>query len=316
MKKAVLNFIGLFFCLSLLGQAKKPTLMVVPSNEWCTQNGYMMEFDNQGTTELLPDFKLALQTNFDLNKVITKIGGLMAEKGFPLVDLSASISNLERSNAMNRAVQSKNSGALIVETPLDMLKRQAKSDIILEINWKLISNGPKKTIDYYIRGIDAYTNKQIADGGGAEKPSFAAEVSVLLEEAVLSNMDNFAAKLQTHFDDLFANGREVTVGIQVFENAKNIDLETEFDGMELSEIINDWMAQNTVKHRFNKSNASAYFIRFEQVRIPLYREDEMPMDTEDFVRNLMRFLRAAPYNLTSKIEQRGLGECILIIGNK
>ena len=31
------------------GQAKKPTLMVVPSDVWCNQNGYMMEFDKKSS---------------------------------------------------------------------------------------------------------------------------------------------------------------------------------------------------------------------------------------------------------------------------
>ena len=43
------------------GQAKKPTLMVVPSDVWCSKNGYMMEFDNQGTKIKIPDYKKALQ---------------------------------------------------------------------------------------------------------------------------------------------------------------------------------------------------------------------------------------------------------------
>ena len=47
-------------------QAKKPTLMVVPSDAWCNTNGYMMEFDNQGTTVKIPNYKKAFQENPDL----------------------------------------------------------------------------------------------------------------------------------------------------------------------------------------------------------------------------------------------------------
>ena len=42
-------------------QAKKPTIMVVPSDVWCNKNGYMQEFDNQGTVVKVPDYKKALQ---------------------------------------------------------------------------------------------------------------------------------------------------------------------------------------------------------------------------------------------------------------
>ena len=49
-----------------MGQAKKPTLMVVPSDVWCNQNGYMLEFDNEGSVQKLPDYKKAFQENSDL----------------------------------------------------------------------------------------------------------------------------------------------------------------------------------------------------------------------------------------------------------
>ena len=39
------------FSLSAMGQAKKPTLMVVPSDAWCKEHGYEQTFDNQGTAE-------------------------------------------------------------------------------------------------------------------------------------------------------------------------------------------------------------------------------------------------------------------------
>jgi hypothetical protein len=315
MKKSISIVAGILLCVSLFGQAKKPTLMVVPSDVWCTKNDYMTEFDNQGTIERVPNYKLALQSASDLMNVISKINILMADKGFPLVDLSSSLKSMERTSALNRTVTSKTSGAHLVETPLDQLKRQAKADIILELDWTLNTTGPKRSITYNLRGLDAYTNKQIAGAQGTGSPSFSVETVVLLEEAVLVNMDKFTAQLQSHFDDLFANGREITVDIQIFDTESKIDLETEFGGTELSEIIDEWMAQNTVKHRYSKSDASDNFVLYDQVRIPLYSTNEMPMDTETFVRNLMKYLRST-YNITSKVETRGLGECMLIIGEK
>ena len=36
---------------NIFGQAKKPTLMVLPSDNWCEQRYFMTEFDNQGTKQ-------------------------------------------------------------------------------------------------------------------------------------------------------------------------------------------------------------------------------------------------------------------------
>ena len=58
----------------------------------------------------------------------------------------------------------------------------------------------------------------------------------------------------------------------------------------------------------------------DQVRIPMMYTNssgrEVAMDTKRFVTNLNKFLAAAPFNIVTKIYQRGLGEAWLIIGEK
>lgn len=316
MRKFIL---AIFLCTLAIGgfaQAKKPSLMVLPADVWCTKNGYMEVFDNQGSPEPVPNYKIALQTNSDLMNVISKLNIMMAERSFPMKDLSQTLKSLNNMNTENSLLTSKSSGAALAESPIDRIRRTAKSDIILEVDWTVNPMGPKKSITYNLRGLDAYTGKQVAGAQGTGQASFSAEVPVLLEEAVLVNMDNFVNQLQSHFDDLLENGREVTVDVQVFDNGSGVDLETEFDGYELTEIIDNWMAANTVNHRFSKSDATETFILFEQVRIPLYKENGTAMDTDAFVRELMRFLRKPPYNFTCKVVNRGLGRALLIIGEK
>ncbi len=317
MKIRLLSIVML--CLTFVtafGQAKKPKLMVVPSDAWCKEHGYMQNFDNQGSVEQIPDYKQALLNDKDLNNVIAKIGVLMADQGFPLVSMEQSLKSINNLSAEDNLIRSKTSGASMTESPLDRLRRVAKADILLQVDWTINEVGPKKSITYNLQGLDAYTNKQVAGAQGTGNPSFSAEVPVLLEEAVQDNMDNFTAQLQRHFDDLFENGREVTIDIRVFDNGSGIDLESEYGDYELTEIIDNWMAENTVSHRFNKSDATENFILYDQVRIPLYKKNGMPEDTEGFTRNLRRFLQQPPYSIPCKIINRGLGRCLLVIGEK
>ena len=60
MKKYILSIFCTLLSLTALGQAKKPTIMVVPSDNWCIQNGYIQEFDNMGMSisdESMADIK-------------------------------------------------------------------------------------------------------------------------------------------------------------------------------------------------------------------------------------------------------------------
>ena len=306
----------LAFCvMSAFGQAKKPTLMVVPSDAWCKEHGYEQVFDNQGSEEKIPDYKAAVSTDKQLNAVISKINSLMADRGFPLKDLQQSIKSISSQSAEERLITSKNKGAAISESPLDRLRRTAKADIILEIDWTVNTVGPKSSITYNLRALDASSNKQVAGAEGTGKGSFSAEIPVLLEEAVQDHMDAFVDRLQAHFDDLLANGREVVLDLRVFDSSA-VDFEKQYGDYELSEIIDNWLADNCVEHRFNKSDATETMILYEQVRIPLYKANGMAQDTYGFARELARFLGSSPYNIPVKTINRGLGRCLLIVGDK
>lgn len=301
---------------AMLAQVKKPTIMVIPADAWCVNNNYMMPYEAQGIKMNVPDYKSALQNDIDLLNVITKIGELMTERGFPLKDLSSTIRSLEQSSAENEMLMSATSGASLAETPYEKLLSRAKADILIELVWKINTVGPKRSVTYTLRGLDAYTNKQIAAATGTGAPSISAETPVLLEEAVLNNMDNFTAQLQTYFDDLQTNGREVAVEILTFDNGSGLNLESEFDGEMLTDIIDGWMYNHTVEHRYNLSDATENRMLLEQVRIPLFRENGMPMDTRSFVNNLRKDLRKAPYNIECKLLTKGLGKAVLVLGEK
>ena len=306
---------AVLFAIAAFGQAKKPTLMVVPSDAWCKEHGYEQAFDNQGTTEMIPDYKAAVSADKQLNAGISKINILMADRGFPLKDLQQNVKSISNLSAEDRLITSKRSGSTITESPLDRLRRTAKADIILEIDWTVNTVGPKSSITYNLRALDAYSNKQVAGAEGTGKGSFSAELPVLLEEAVQDHMDSFVERLQAHFDDLLTNGREIVLDMRIFDSS-SVDFESEFGDYELNEVIDNWLADNCVNHRFSKSDATESMILYEQVRIPLYKANGQAQDTYGFARELVRFLNKAPYNIPIKTVNRGLGRCLLVIGEK
>lgn len=309
---AVLSVVSL----TCFGQAKKPTLMVVPADVWCIENGYFDEVNDLGRPQKIVDYERALQENSDLFNVITKIGELMSEQGFPLKDMASEVRKINRTAVEDEMTQSATSGSMLAETPLERLSQRAQADILVEVAWKVNNVGPKKSVTYTLRGLDAYTSKQVAAAQGTGGTSMSATVPVLLEEAVVGKMDNFLSQLMAHFEDMAANGREITVRVQAFDNGSGLSMESEFGGEELTDIIDQWMNDNTVNHRYSLSNAGETSLLFEQVRIPLYRENGSPMDSRQFVTQLRKALSKAPYNITSKIITKGLGQANLILGEK
>lgn len=312
--KIILTIIAVITVSLSYSQAKKPTLMVVPSDVWCFKNGYMMEFDNQGTIVKIPDYKKAFQENSDLMVVISKINGLMADRGFPLKNMESAVKSLESESAENAMLTSKK-GSGIIESPIDKLKKIAKADIIIQLTWTLNTVGPKQSVTFNLQGIDSYTDKQIATATGTGAASFTVELPVLLEEAVLTHIDNFNVSLQKHFDDMFENGREIIVRIKKFDSWSG-DLEQEYEGKELSSILENWMTENTVKNRFSTSDATENMMLFEQVRIPLYDSNGKAIDARGFLKGLQDFLKNTPYSIPNKLMMKGLGQAVIVIGEK
>jgi hypothetical protein len=299
----------------LWAQPKKPTIMVVPSDAWCHEHGFMLEYDNQGSTVQVPDYKKALQESPDLLLVISKINELMAERGFPLKNLESTLKMLERQSAEDAMLMS-DMGGTVNESPIDMLKKTAKADIWMQMTWSVNKMGPKKSVTFNLQGIDAYTNKQIAGTSGTGTASFSSELPVLLEEAVVENLDHFNAQLQQHFEDLIENGREILLRIKVWDTFDG-DLATYYgpDDYELGEIIENWVYDNAVNGRYSTTIYTDNMLVLEQVRMPLYDDRGRPTDARRWVRDLRRHLRSA-YDIDAKLMMQGLGQASLIIGEK
>lgn len=297
-------------------QIKKPELMVIPSDVWCITNGYYTEIDNMGTTMKVPNYKQALQESMELKIAIAKINDLMAERQFPLKSLEQELKNVEQRRMEDNLTMSK-SGNELSESPLDEVARTAKCDIILELTWNVKDQGPKHAIAYNLEARDAYTGKSIGGPSGTGAPSFSADVDVLLEEAIVANMDNFNNRLMDHFTEMQSIGREISLDIKVFaNNSRGVDLESEFDGNELVDIINDWLQQNTVQGRFSMPYASENVANFTQVRIPLYDERGRAIDANAFAKQLAKRLKGEPYYIPCKVLVKGLGRAVIILGDK
>jgi hypothetical protein len=311
----ILSLVHLISTNTLYSQAKKPTLMILPSDNWCEQRYFMTEFDNQGTKQKVPNYKQAFQEDVEIGQVISKIGSLMIDRGFPLKDAEQELKAIEARSAEDNMTTSTTSGSSIAESPLDKLKNKAKADIVIQIWWKVNKTDQGKSVSFVLEAFDAYTSKRIASSSGTGTANNTDIVPILLEKAILANIDPFTAQLQSHFDDMFNNGREILLTIKKW-NSWDKNMETEIAGKEITDYVNEWLQQNTVKGRYNMADATENIIRCDQVRIPLYDVNNIAIDARQFGKGLQKYLKAAPFNFEVKLMTRGLGEAILVLGEK
>lgn len=289
--------------------AKKPTLMILPSDHWCAMRYYTTSFDNQGTKVTVPDYQAAFIQDTELNPVISKVGGMLTKLGYSVKDAEQSIKTLNVRQAEDNVMVSKTTGAQLAESPLDVLKRRIKSDIVIQLSWEMSRSGKTFTLEAF----DAYTSKRIATASGTMTEK--GTIVETLEAAVQQSIKPFDKQMDTWYADQRKNGREIALTVRCWDNWEN-DLETEYDGEELTDCIQEWMRKNTVNEAFNLSDGTETFAQFEQVRIPMFDDKDRAMDARAFATALRKHLQKPPYNITSKVIVRGLGEAVIVLGEK
>jgi hypothetical protein len=311
----------LFFLLALLqsllsfGQAKKPRVMVVPSKDWCAKNGFLRTISFDDTKEYVADWELALIKSPELNSALTKIAAEMQKSGFLLESLQKTIDGIKQERIEQSALGN------LVNDPIDEVRLKASADIEIQIYWQLEKQGPRQRIsNFRLEGVDTYTNKVIAtaQGSGDWASAYDFSESDLLIEAVQSKMDSFKSTLQSTFDDMFVNGRDITLNIYVTEYwSENLSSEKYGDD-ELAFLITDWLAQNSVQGRFNSptgNNQNRMYI--SGIRIPLFDKNNVALDARGYARMLKKHLTSL--GISSElitIDVIGLSKVNLYIGPK
>lgn len=292
---------------------KKPTIMILPSDHWCDMRYFMTTYDNQGTKVKTPDYQKAFIEDTEIGPVVSKIGQVLTDMGYSLKDAEQEIKSINTKTAEDNMTMSKTSGASLVESPLDMLKRRIKCDILIQVSWDLSRSAGGRSTTFTLEAFDSYTNKRIATSTGNIEGQ--GSVADLLFTAVKKNAKPFDKQMDSWFAEQNKKGREINLTIRCWDSWDQ-DLESEYEGEELTDCIQNWLRQNCVGGVFNMSDGTEAFVQFEQVRIPLADEKGNALDARGFATKLRKYLAKPPFNITAKVMQRGLGEAILVLGEK
>ena len=316
-KKKLLLFIVVLTSFVAFGQIK-PSLMIMPADNFMSNHKYEMKFENQGSQIVVNDYSRALREHNGLQDVIDKIGGLWAERGFPLEDLGMTLKSIAQEAAIDN-VDASSDGQQIAKNPVEKMLETASPDIKFTINYSFAEGGfDEKSCTFTITAFDAYTNKNLGSKGGTGEGDFSSNESQLVAELVYAYMDGFVLDITSHFQGIIKNGREVSIVIKNWDSwGENLESEFGEDEEELGVLIEDWMADNTVDGGPNLSTSTANRQVYKQVMIPLFYERkgrQRKMDTKKFAQGLQKYLKSL--DVPAKVRGRGLGMAEVIIGGK
>lgn len=294
--------------------AAPPKLMIVPDKTWCIEKGYVIESERNGKKVLREDYDRAF-VDSDFNNVQLAIAQIMAERNFPVVNGQAQAETDDEDEMFDEAFEGAETGSGVQTNAYDELLKRNKPDITLKIGWNVNNAGSIYSADYRIEAIDTYSNKSVAPiAGQTGEVRRTVPLSVALKQTAKGNMDDFCTKLQTYFDDIQTNGREIRCDIRIIDNGSGVTMNQEFEGLELSEIIYNWISDNSVNHQFNQRSSGRNMARYDQIRIPLKDANGRPMDASRWVKGLQEKLKSL--GIVCENASTGLGAGRLYIGEK
>lgn len=305
------------------GKYAKPILMVVPSDVYCNDMGYVQKWtDENGKVQTIVDYDIfGREDSRDLRLVIASLNEIFKNKGFETQSLEFLLKSMKQEDQENSLVgDDYGLDGAIAESPIDRIKRTANVDFIVDLDFEVMEKGMGRYISFNMRAVDVSANaREIAHAHGDGKPSNSATVNTLLEEAVLNHMDMFCKKLQDEFGNMAKNGRQITVKVKRTDNSEyNLLKDTfMFEGEEttLSDLIYYWLQDNTVDNNPTRT-ITPNVLTFNQVMIPLTKTGRrgaiQRVDTQDYLIGLQSYLRNN-YNIEGTIYMRGPSEVWLIL---
>jgi hypothetical protein len=276
MKQKSILLIAIFvlsiFSVESFGQAKKPRLVVVPSDALLVQMNLLGGTDDMGEVNYVQNYKQAF-LDTDLKACIAKISELFQDDGFPLTMLEAEL----------RRVQGKN-----LTIPVD---------VRLELNYKINKQGPRDVLYYELTGLDAYSSKQIAGSSGQSNPAIGETKVNLLQEAVKDKFRKFADDILNYFTSLAEVGRESRLTIET----NGIELPSQVE-----DIVDLWLQRNCVNGSFSIDEVDEEALRASQAMMPLFNANGRGMDARNFYRPLVQELKTKlpGYTVTQKTSSK------------
>lgn len=293
-------------------KGKMPIIMVVPATSWCNKNGFFVDGE--------PDYEQALLQSQELNQAITTLSVRLNQRGFEIKDLNSALRTLKKEAAEEAATLSRYEDK-IAETAIDQLRRTAKADIWIEIDWYVndLKGGSQKSLTWSMSAIDAYTDFVI---GGVSPSTTGAtytssfQLPIMVESAIQGQFDPFCNTLISYFRDIEQKGRAIKLNILTWEILRD-GLQTEIDDLELSDIIIEWLDKNTVNGKYGtpELNPSGNRMTIEQVRVPIVNAKGKDLSTLSWIKGLQKWLMDE-YDMESNASTKGLGQVQVILGGK
>lgn len=290
-------------------QTQKPTMLVLPSDQLMQRFGCIRTEVSLGKQLQVRDYNSYLLTDPDAKFIIASIQSAFIEFGYPLNDLEQTLKSINDQEMVDEVSGIKKDSKTILLT-------NARPDIILELDYDMTtdrsSRDYSKSLTYTLRAIDAFSNKVVATIQAAGVKNANGNTASMMGEAIQKNSKDFTKQINNHFDDLIANGRDITMRVMIDANESFTMSDESIYGDTYADFILDYMKVNTLMGTYNLQRNTDTEMYFANVRIKTLNDNGTQYSAYDFARELSKALNKE-CGVKSKNVTQGLGDAMIII---
>lgn len=256
----------------------QPSIIVIPYKK-----------DGEKYKSLLQD----PEKGFQKRLAISRMKEAFDSRGFTTYDFEGELKKAETAGAFSSSSQTDEKDVIVKNSGADIF-------VVVDINVEKGSSGTE--VKMIIQGYESATARSLSNKDAASGKFYTDDIAKLAGKCVDNIKEDFLNVLQSKFTEIVNNGRSLYVEFVVAPDA-TINFQTEIgdDYDLLSELIMEWLKKNSFKNYAKKGGSTALKIIYDDVRIPLKRQDDgTNYEIEEFGKILRKYLRSI--GVTASVE--------------
>ena len=194
MKRILLSMCLLVCSIITNAQDSIPSIMVLPSDSYCRECGYVRQIKTADGEQNVPDYEKFVAEDKVMSLAINYCSGVLSERGYVVNDLVHTVKMLQAKEAETNPVDDK---------PLyNRILASSGTDIVVTLDYTVSNQiGPRKGYSFNIKAVDVKTDKVIA---GADETTFPSNESIneQFKRFLASRIDEFGYQLMNYLISL------------------------------------------------------------------------------------------------------------------
>jgi len=205
------------------------------------------------------DFRYVFEADINKRVALNKIKEHFDNRGFTTVDFLVKYKGMKESMNLNGSNQSDIKSTIIKNSGADIY-------VDAEIDYQRSSTG--NSINLLLTAYESATANSLSNKSGFSGKFYTDDVARLTSRAVESCIEEFLNTMQNKFRQIIEDGRSTVVEVGVSQDSK-YNLSSEFKGLPLSDLLEEWVGKNAYKNNYHIQGTADNLMIFDDIRIPL-----------------------------------------------